>query len=121
MSFSAYRTSSSSRSNSISDDSSNLRNNIRESRLIQPEQWELPEIQQIFEKVKIQDFSSTKKIIFFFFYSFKGAIDFSEVHGILQQLGIKIQRFELTKILEKHDRNKDGQLTKEEFEDVRKF
>jgi hypothetical protein len=55
-----------------------------------------------------------------FFYSFKGYIDFSEVHSVLQQLGIKIQRFELTKILEKNDKNKDAQLTKEQFEDVRK-
>jgi hypothetical protein len=62
-----------------------------------------------------------KKKTSYFIYSFKGEIDFSAVHGILQQLGIKIQRFELTKILEKHDRNKDGQLSKEEFEDVRKI
>lgn len=39
---------------------------------------------------------------------------------MLQQLGIKVQKFELNKILGNHDRNKDGQLTKEEFESVRK-
>jgi Ca2+-binding EF-hand superfamily protein len=39
---------------------------------------------------------------------------------MLQQLGIKVQKFELHKILEQHDRNKDGHLTKEEFENVRK-
>ena len=49
----------------------------------------------------------------------QGAIDFSEVHGMLQQLGIKVQRFELTKILETHDKSKDGHLSKAEFEDVR--
>jgi hypothetical protein len=38
---------------------------------------------------------------------------------MLQQLGIKVQKFELNKILENHDRNKDGHLNKEEFEDVR--
>jgi len=38
---------------------------------------------------------------------------------MLQQLGIKVQKFELSKILEKHDRNKDGHLNKEEFEEVR--
>jgi plastin-3 len=97
MSFSAYRNPNS-RSNSVSEDGAkDVKSNIRESRLIQPEQWQLPEIQQIFEK---------------------GAIDFSEIHGILQQLGIKIQRFELTKILDKHDRHKDGQLTKDEFEEL---
>ena len=37
---------------------------------------------------------------------------------MLQQLGIKVQRYELSKILEKHDRSKDGQLSKEEFEAV---
>jgi Ca2+-binding EF-hand superfamily protein len=41
------------------------------------------------------------------------------VHGMLQQLGIKVQKFELNKILENHDRNKDGHLNKEEFEEVR--
>lgn len=38
---------------------------------------------------------------------------------MLQHLGIKVQKFELDKILEKHDRNKDGQLSKEEFEEVK--
>ncbi|CAF1358466.1 unnamed protein product, partial [Adineta steineri] len=37
---------------------------------------------------------------------------------MLQQLGIKVQKFELPKILEEHDKNKDGKLTKEEFEDL---
>ena len=37
---------------------------------------------------------------------------------MLQNLGIKVQKFELDRILDKHDRNKDGQLSKEEFEDV---
>ncbi len=42
------------RSSSVSDDSSKeLRSNIRDSRRIQPEQWELPEIQERFNKVKI--------------------------------------------------------------------
>lgn len=50
-------TESSSRSNSISDDGlKELRSNIRESRRIQPEQWELPEIQEIFQKVKNLNF-----------------------------------------------------------------
>jgi Ca2+-binding EF-hand superfamily protein len=49
---------------------------------------------------------------------FKGAIDFSEVYGILQKLGLKIQRFEVTDILDKHEKKKEAQLTKEEFEDV---
>jgi Ca2+-binding EF-hand superfamily protein len=40
---------------------------------------------------------------------------------MLQQLGIKVQRFELNKILENHDKNKNGTLSKEEFEDVRQF
>jgi Ca2+-binding EF-hand superfamily protein len=40
---------------------------------------------------------------------------------MLQQLGIKVQKFELSKILEQHDRNKDGHMNKEEFEDVRKI
>jgi len=51
-------------------------------------------------------------------YLFKGAIDFSEVYGILQKLGLKIQRFEVTDILDKHEKKKEAQLTKEEFEDV---
>ncbi|CAF1336371.1 unnamed protein product [Adineta steineri] len=97
-SFNAYRNQNPNRLNSISDDGSNdLKNNIRESRWIQPEQWQLPEVQQTFQQ---------------------GVIDFSEVHGMLQQLGIKVQKFELPKILEEHDKNKDGKLTKEEFEDL---
>jgi Ca2+-binding EF-hand superfamily protein len=42
------------------------------------------------------------------------------VHDVLQQLGIKVPKFEINKILEKHDRNKDGHLSKDEFEDVRR-
>jgi hypothetical protein len=57
MSFSSQTTDtneSSSRSNSVSDDGSKeLRSNIRDSRRIQPEQWQLPEIQEKFQKVKI--------------------------------------------------------------------
>lgn len=41
------------------------------------------------------------------------------MHGLLQTLGIKIQKFELHPILEKHDRNKDQEMNKEEFEEVR--
>jgi hypothetical protein len=53
-SFSAYRNPNSNRSNSTSDDGSqDLKNNIRESRWIQPEQWLLPEVQEKFDKVKI--------------------------------------------------------------------
>ncbi|CAF3408812.1 unnamed protein product [Rotaria sp. Silwood1] len=97
-SFSAYRNPNSNRSNSVNDDGSkDLKSNIRESRWIQPEQWQSPEIEEKFQK---------------------GVIDFSEVLGMLQQLGIKVQKFELDKILEKHDKNKDGKLTKEEFEDL---
>jgi hypothetical protein len=47
-----YRNSNSSRSNSIADDNpKDLKSNIRESRWIQPEQWELPEVQEKFDKV----------------------------------------------------------------------
>jgi len=60
-------------------------------------------------------FLSEKKL---FSYLLKGSIDFSEVYGVLQKLGVKIQRFELTLLLEKHDKNKDQRLTKEEFEEV---
>jgi len=67
MSFTAYR-SSNSRSNSITDDggsgAKDLKSSIRESRLIQPEQWDLPEIQQIFEKVKK---NSKKNLSFYLF------------------------------------------------------
>ncbi|CAF2575686.1 unnamed protein product [Rotaria sp. Silwood2] len=95
-SFSAYRNPNTNRQNSGNDDGSkDLKSNIRESRWIQPEQWQSPEVEQKFEK---------------------GAIDFSEVLGILQQLGIKVQKFELDKILETHDKNKDRKLSKEEFE-----
>ena len=38
---------------------------------------------------------------------------------MLQQMGIRLQKFELDKILETHDRNKDKKLSKEEFEDVK--
>ncbi len=65
MSFSAYRNPNS-RSNSVSEDGSkDVKTNLRESRLIQPEQWQLPEIQQIFEKVKISDSSHRFFIINF--------------------------------------------------------
>lgn len=40
-------------SNANDDASKDLKSNIRESRWIQPEQWELPEIQEKFNKVKI--------------------------------------------------------------------
>ena len=43
-----------SRSNSIDDDGSkDARSNIRESRLIQDDQWESPEVQQAFKKVNL--------------------------------------------------------------------
>ena len=38
---------------------------------------------------------------------------------MLHELGIKVQKYELDKLLEKHDRHKDGRLTKDEFEDVK--
>ncbi|CAF3345767.1 unnamed protein product [Rotaria socialis] len=94
-SFTNYRSSNTNRS--LDDPSKDLRSNIRESRLIQPEQWQSPEIQDKFDK---------------------GSIDFAEVHSLLQQLGIKVQKFELDTILEKHDRNKDKKLSKEEFENL---
>jgi hypothetical protein len=63
--FNAYRKNSnatSSRSSSISDDSGkDIKGNMRESRLIQPEQWQLPEIQQVFEKVKNLKFFALQK------------------------------------------------------------
>ncbi|CAF1548694.1 unnamed protein product, partial [Rotaria sordida] len=96
-SFSSYRNRNSSRSNTIDDDGSkDLKSNIRESRWIQPEQWQSPEVEEKFQR---------------------GTIDFSEVLGMLQQLGVKVQKFELDKILANHDKNKDGKLTKDEFED----
>jgi Ca2+-binding EF-hand superfamily protein len=54
------------------------------------------------------------------FYSLQGAIDFAQVHGMLQQLGIRVERFELNKILDTHDKNKDKKLSKDEFEAVRR-
>ncbi|CAF1097992.1 unnamed protein product [Adineta ricciae] len=97
-SFTNYRNPNSTRPSQTNDENSkDLKANIRESRWIQPDQWESPEIQEKFEK---------------------GNIAFSDVHTMLQQLGIKVQKFELNEILEKHDRNKDGHMSKEEFEDV---
>lgn len=65
-SFTAYRASSS-RSSSMSEDGSkDLKSSIRESRLIQPEQWDLPEIQQRFDRVK--DLLRKKNNIFLFIY-----------------------------------------------------
>ncbi len=53
-SFTNYRNPNSNRSNSINDDTSkDLKSTIRESRWIQSEQWNLPEIQEKFDKVKI--------------------------------------------------------------------
>jgi hypothetical protein len=53
-SFTNYRNPNSNRSNNTNDDTSkDLKSNIRESRWIQPEQWDLPEIQEKFNKVKI--------------------------------------------------------------------
>jgi hypothetical protein len=50
-SFSSYRTPNA-RSGSVGEDGSkDAKGNIRESRLIQDEQWELPEIQKAFEDV----------------------------------------------------------------------
>jgi hypothetical protein len=67
MSFSASQ-SSNSRSNSITDDGTNeLKNNSRESRSIQSEQWNSPEIQQIFEKVKKFEIKKKKNFIFYLF------------------------------------------------------
>ena len=52
-SFSNYRNPNSIRSHNTNDDNSkDLKSNIRESRLIQPEQWETPEIQEKFHEVK---------------------------------------------------------------------
>lgn len=52
-SFTNYRNPNSNRSHNTNDDASkDLKANIRESRWIQPEQWETPEIQAKFEKVK---------------------------------------------------------------------
>ncbi|CAF0873678.1 unnamed protein product [Adineta ricciae] len=92
-SFNAFRGPNANRSAASND----LKHNIRESRWIQPEQWQLPEVEQKFQQ---------------------GSIDFTEVHGMLQQLGIKVERFELNKILDAHDKNKDRKLSKEEFEEL---
>jgi hypothetical protein len=66
-SFTSYRNPNSNRSNSTNDDDSkDLKSNIRESRWIQPEQWNLPEIQEKFNKVKKKIFFL--KIYFEIFY-----------------------------------------------------
>ena len=114
-SFTNYRNLNSTRPSQTNDENSkDLKANIRESRWIQPDQWDSPEIQEKFEKVR---WSFAKKFSTFSFI-FQGNIAFSDVHTMLQQLGIKVQKFELNEILEKHDRNKDGHMSKEEFEDV---
>jgi plastin-3 len=96
-SFTAYRNPNA-RSGSLSEDGSkDAKAAMRESRLIQDEHWQSPEIQKAFEK---------------------GTIDFSDVHSVLTQLGIKIQKFEVMDILGKHEKSKQAQLTKEEFEDL---
>lgn len=52
-SFTNYRNPNANRSQSTSDDASNdLKHIIRESRLIQTEQWESPEVREKFEKVR---------------------------------------------------------------------
>jgi len=67
-SFTNYRNPNSNRSNSSTDDNSkDLKSNIRESRWIQPEQWDLPEIQEKFNNVKNIFFSKYFEIILFFF------------------------------------------------------
>lgn len=99
------------------DQNKDLKANIRESRWIQPEQWQLPEIQEKFKGVILSLFLIMYQIAIVFM--FQDDVDFSEIHGLLQQLGIKVQRFELNKILSTHDRNKDGRMSKEEFEEVR--
>ena len=58
-SFNAYRNTN--RNNSVSDDTAkDLKNQIRESRWIQPEQWQSPEVQEKFQNVNIR-FSRTQK------------------------------------------------------------
>lgn len=65
-SFSNYRNPNSNRSNNTNEDNSkDLKANIRESRWIQPEQWELPEFQEKFEKVKILFFKKKNLKQFF--------------------------------------------------------
>jgi hypothetical protein len=114
-SFTAYRNPNA-RSGSLSEDGSkDAKAAMRESRLIQDEHWQSPEIQKAFEKVNKTRYAFEKmKIICLF----KGTIDFSDVHSVLTQLGIKIQKFEVMDILGKHEKSKQAQLTKEEFEDV---
>lgn len=52
-SFNKFRTSNANRANPANnDDQKDLKHNIRESRLIQPEQWQLPEVEQKFKNVK---------------------------------------------------------------------
>jgi Ca2+-binding EF-hand superfamily protein len=50
--------------------------------------------------------------------NYQGNIPFADIHNMLQQQGIKIQKCDLNKILDKHDRNKDGKMSREEFETV---
>lgn len=60
--FSNYRHPNSNRSNTSNDDTSNdLKSTIRESRWIQPEQWDSTEFQEKFDKVKIRIFSTSYK------------------------------------------------------------
>ncbi len=65
-SFTNYRNPNSNRTNSTTDDNSkDLKSNIRESRWIQPEQWDLPEIQEKFDKVKRRkNFPKSRTCIF---------------------------------------------------------
>ena len=52
-SFPSYRNPNSIPSSSVNDDDDkDLKGNIRESRWIQPEQWQLPEMEEKFKKVK---------------------------------------------------------------------
>jgi hypothetical protein len=52
-SFTNYRNPNSNRLNNSTDDNSkDLKSNIRESRWIQPEQWDSPEVQEKFKNVK---------------------------------------------------------------------
>jgi hypothetical protein len=52
--FNSYRNPNSNRLSGTSDDNpKDLKTNIRESRWIQPEQWQSPQVQEKFEKVKI--------------------------------------------------------------------
>ena len=86
-SFTNYRNLNSTRPSQTNDENSkDLKANIRESRWIQPDQWDSPEIQEKFEKVR---WSFAKKFSTFSFI-FQGNIAFSDVHTMLQQLGIKV-------------------------------